>query len=62
MSSHVHSAASWELKGNHQVPWSLMSPLVQEHSLSVANGLLDTAGVQSCSEFLDLLSYKRSAQ
>ena len=46
MSGHLRSATSWELKGNHQVPWSLMSPSVQEHSLPVATGLLGTTCVQ----------------
>ena len=46
MSGHVHSATPWELEGNHQVPWSLMPPLVQEYSLPVANGLLGTTCVE----------------
>ena len=45
MSGHVHSAAPWELKGNHQVPWSVMFPLVLEHALLVADGLLGTTCV-----------------
>ena len=40
MGGHGRSTLSWELKGNHQVPRSLMFPLVHEHPLPVAGDLL----------------------